>query len=209
MPQNAPTPPADPAKRALARTVAPVAEASTVQDVATVTLSADATNSAAPLTDPVAPVSSPVNDALLAYVRRLITHTLFNKTPVVRSVSTEQILTGQVLVRIDAYDPNGDPLTYDIIQPTSGGLVLRDPLTGTFVYTPTVPVIGDPEPVEFTVVVRDDSEDLPGLFTVLHSVARILGLAQADNYSQRSASSSTPSCSCHRRSWPPARCRTR
>lgn len=139
-------------------------------------------NFLAPLVDPAAPVSSPVTDAVLAYVRRLISHTFFNKSPVVHSVTTSQILTGQVLITIDAEDPNGDPLTYDIVQPDSG-LVFRDPVTGTFVYTPTVPVVGDSVPVEFQVVIRDDSEDL-GFLRVLHSVARLFGLAQPDNVTQ-------------------------
>lgn len=36
----------------------------------------------APLVDTDAPVSNPINDAVLAWVRRLINHTFFNKTPV-------------------------------------------------------------------------------------------------------------------------------
>lgn len=136
------------------------------------------------LSDTTTPASSPVDDALLAYVRRLITHTLFNKTPVVRSVTTEQIVTGQVVIRIDAYDPNDDPLTYTIEQPASGGVVVRNPLDGSFLYTPTTPVIGNPRPVEFTVVVSDSSVDLPGLLGLLHTVARVIGLAQADTYRQ-------------------------
>ncbi|KMO67790.1 MSCRAMM family adhesin SdrC [Mycolicibacterium chlorophenolicum] len=156
----------------------PVAEKSATVNV----VGAVVSNFIAPLVDPAAPVSSPVTDAVLAYVRRLISHTFFNKTPVVHSVTTSQILTGQVLITIDAEDPNGDPLTYDIVQPDSG-LVFRDPITGTFVYTPTVPVVGDSVPVEFQVVIRDDSEDL-GFLRVLHSVARLFGLAQPDNYTQ-------------------------
>ncbi len=142
------------------------------------------TETVAPLTDTTTPASSPVDDALLAYVRRLINHTLFNKTPVVRSVTTEQLVTGQVVVRIDAYDPNDDPLTYEIVQPSGGGLVVRNPLDGSFLYTPTTPVIGNPRPVEFTVVVSDSSVDLPGLLSLLHTVARVIGLAQADSYRQ-------------------------
>ncbi|MEW5813466.1 MAG: hypothetical protein AB1925_28915 [Actinomycetota bacterium] len=173
-----------PRKRLFAR-VSPPESQTTPQDVASVSLQApSATDDVAPLSDPTPPASSPVDDALLAYVQRLISHTLFNKTPVVRSVTTEQLITGQVVVRIDAYDPNDDPLTYDIVQPGSGGLVVRNPLDGTFLYTPTTPVIGDPRPVEFTVVVRDDSVDLPGLLSLLHTVARVIGLAQADNYRQ-------------------------
>ncbi|MDA2889419.1 hypothetical protein PDG61_00690 [Mycolicibacterium sp. BiH015] len=150
-------------------------------------LNAVVANAVAPLADPELPAPSPVTDGVLAWIRRLITHTFFNKTPVVREVETEQILTGQTIITIDAYDPNGDPLTYEIIQP-QGGLVFREPLTGAFVYTPTVPVIGDEVPVKFDVVIRDDSEHLTGILgslqNVLHSIARIFGLAQRDNYTQ-------------------------
>ncbi|MFW0152630.1 hypothetical protein ACNUDN_22840 [Mycobacterium sp. smrl_JER01] len=140
-----------------------------------------------PLLAPEVPVPASITDALLAWFRRIITHTFFNKTPVVRSVTTTQIITGQVIIDIDAYDPNGDPLTYDIIQP-AGGFVFRDLLTGKFVYTPLTPVIGDPRPVEFTVIVRDDSENLTGVLgsiqRLLHSVARAFGLAEAENFTQ-------------------------
>lgn len=160
----------------------------TADDVASANvLNAVVANVVAPLADPELPAPSPVTDGVLAWVRRLITHTFFNKTPVVREVETEQILTGQTIITIDAYDPNGDPLTYEIIQP-QGGLVFREPLTGTFVYTPTVPVIGDAVPVKFDIVIRDDSEHLTGVLGtiqgVLHSIARIFGLAQRDNYTQ-------------------------
>lgn len=159
-----------------------------VDDVASANvLNAVVANVVAPLADPALPAPSPVTDGVLAWVRRVITHTFFNKTPVVRGIETEQILTGQTIITIDAYDPNGDPLTYEIIQP-QGGLVFREPLTGAFVYTPTVPVIGDEVPVKFDVVIRDDSEHLTGILgtiqNVLHSIARIFGLAQRDNYTQ-------------------------
>lgn len=175
------------------RTVADTTEAveldtPAADDVASANvLNAVVANVVAPLADPELPAPSPVTDGVLAWVRRLITHTFFNKTPVVREVETEQILTGQTIITIDAYDPNGDPLTYEIIQP-QGGLVFREPLTGTFVYTPTVPVIGDAVPVKFDIVIRDDSEHLTGVLGtiqgVLHSIARIFGLAQRDNYTQ-------------------------
>lgn len=174
-----------PRKRIFARDPGPAPQAASVEaaPVETVSLQAPTTPDVAPLSDSTTPASSPVDDALLAYVRRLINHTLFNKTPVVRSVTTEQLVTGQVVVRIDAYDPNDDPLTYTIEQP-SGGLVVRNPLDGTFLFTPTTPVLGNPRPVEFTVVVSDSSVDLPGLLNVLHSIARLIGLAQADTYRQ-------------------------
>lgn len=130
-----------------------------------------------------APVSNPINDAIFAYVRRLINHTFFNKAPIVRDVTTEQIL-GTVVIDIDAYDPNGDPLTYDIVQP-AGGVVVQIPFTSKFIYTPTTLISGDPKPVEFQIIIRDDSEHLTGALgaiqNLLHSVARAFGLAEADN----------------------------
>ncbi|MBX7448070.1 hypothetical protein GR927_08705 [Mycolicibacterium sp. 3033] len=175
-----------PKKRIFARVSDPVPQTppSEVVSVQVSAPPAEAARLSNTLSDTTTPASSPVDDALLAYVRRLITHTLFNKTPVVRSVTTEQIITGQVVIRIDAYDPNDDPLTYTIEQPASGGVVVRNPLDGTFLYTPTTPVIGNSRPVEFTVVVSDSSVDLPGLLGLLHTVARVIGLAQADTYRQ-------------------------
>ncbi|MEZ0342035.1 hypothetical protein ACAG25_18880 [Mycobacterium sp. pV006] len=133
-----------------------------------------------------APVSNPINDAIFAYVRRLINHTFFNKAPVVRDVTTTQVLN-TVVIDIDAYDPNGDPLTYDIIQP-EGGIVVQVPFTSKFIYTPGLPVMGDPKTVEFQIVVRDDSEHLTGALgaiqTLLHDVARYFGLAETDNVTQ-------------------------
>lgn len=189
-----------PARPAVAAQTAPVRAGTSAQSVPVTTggaataavvpvtsLGVVTSNVVAPLVDPEVPAPSPVGDALMAWVRRLIVHTFFNKTPVVRSVETEQIVTGQVIITVDAYDPNGDPLTYEIVQP-DGGLVFREPLTGKFVYTPAVPVLGDPVPVEFTVVIRDDSEHLTGVLgviqDVLHRVSRFLGLAKPDNLTQ-------------------------
>ncbi|MGE2737026.1 hypothetical protein [Mycolicibacterium vaccae] len=175
-------------RRAAARATAsaPIASASRVtQEIdETNVLGAVMSTALSPLLDTDAPVSNPINDAIFAYVRRLINHTFFNKAPVVRSVTTEQIATGQVLIDIDAYDPNGDRLTYEIVQP-EGGFVFRELLTGKFVYTPTTIITGDPKPVEFKIIVRDDADHLPGTLgtiqKLLHSVAKAFGLAEADN----------------------------
>ncbi|MGE2731646.1 hypothetical protein ACQI4F_19405 [Mycolicibacterium vaccae] len=178
-------------RRAAARATAsaPIASASRVtQEIdETNVLGAVMSTALSPLLDTDAPVSNPITDAIFAYVRRLINHTFFNKAPVVRSVTTEQIATGQVLIDIDAYDPNGDRLTYEIVQP-EGGFVFRELLTGKFVYTPTTIVTGDPKPVEFKIIVRDDADHLPGTLgtiqKLLHSVAKAFGLAEADNTTQ-------------------------
>ncbi|WP_460359385.1 hypothetical protein [Mycobacterium sp. ZZG] len=141
-------------------------------------------NVVAPLADPDAPAPAPWLDALLAWVRRQINHTFFNKSPVYGPITNEQIFTGQLLIDLHASDPNADPLTYDIIQPEHGW-VFRDVLTGRFVYTPYELVAGDPLVDSFKVVIRDDSEHLTGALggiqNLLHGVARLFGLAQADN----------------------------
>ncbi|MCV7062426.1 hypothetical protein H7I76_22460 [Mycolicibacterium vaccae] len=141
-------------------------------------------NVVTPFADPDAPARAPWLDALLAWVRRQINHTFFNKSPIYGPITTEQIFTGQLLIDLHATDPNGDPLTYDIIQPEHGW-VFRDIITGRFIYTPYQLVAGDPLQDSFQVVIRDDSEHptgaLGGVMSLLHNVARMFGLAQADN----------------------------
>ncbi|WNG86745.1 hypothetical protein C6A87_023525 [Mycobacterium sp. ITM-2016-00317] len=141
-------------------------------------------NVVAPFADTDTPARAPWLDALLAWVRRQINHTFFNKTPIYGPITTEQIFTGQLLIDLHATDPNGDPLTYDIIQPEHGW-VFRDVLTGQFIYTPYQLVTGDPLVDTFQVVIRDDSDHLTGALgsiqSLLHNVARMFGLAQADN----------------------------
>ncbi|KKO60897.1 hypothetical protein WN67_31325, partial [Mycolicibacterium obuense] len=137
-----------------------------------------------PLLDPHAPATAPWFDGLLAWVRRQIQHTFFNESPVYGPVESHQILTGQVLVDLHAYDPNGDPLTYTIVQPAHGR-VTRDPVTGQFIYTPTSVVTGNPVQDSFKVIISDGSEDLRGPFKIMrlvfHTLARAIGIAERDD----------------------------
>ncbi|MGV2973418.1 hypothetical protein [Mycolicibacterium sp. D3] len=146
-------------------------------------VSALVSNVVSPFADPEAPAPAPWLDAVLAWVRRQIEHTFFNKSPVFGPIESSQILTGQVLFDLNASDPNGDPLTYTIIQPEHG-LVVRELITGKFVYTPTSIVAGDPLTDSFQVVISDSSEHLTGTLgaiqKVLHGIARLFGLAEAD-----------------------------
>ncbi|WP_137148530.1 hypothetical protein [Mycolicibacterium sp. CR10] len=137
-----------------------------------------------PFADPNAPAPTPWFDALLAWVRRQIVHTFFNESPVWGPIESTQIVTGQVLIDLHDYDPNGDPLSYTIIQPTNG-IVIRDPLTGDFIYTPKIPVTGAPLVDSFQVVISDSGEHLKGLIGliqgVFHSLSRWIGLAEPDD----------------------------
>ena len=146
-------------------------------------VSALVSNVVSPFADPEAPAPAPWLDAVLAWVRRQIEHTFFNKSPVFGPIESSQILTGQVLFDLNESDPNGDPLTYTIIQPEHG-LVIRELITGKFVYTPTSIVAGDPLTDSFQVVISDSSEHLTGTLgaiqKVLHGIARLFGLAEAD-----------------------------
>ncbi|QZT62109.1 Ig-like domain-containing protein, partial [Mycolicibacterium austroafricanum] len=137
-----------------------------------------------PVVDPAVPARAPWFDALMAWVRRQITHTFFNDSPEWGPVTSQQTVTGQVVIDLNAYDPNGDPLTYNIIQPEHG-LVVRDPITGNFVYTPTTVVTGSPLQDSFKVVISDSSEHLKGIAGliqgVFHCLARAIGLAERDD----------------------------
>ncbi|OAN42151.1 hypothetical protein A4X20_00005, partial [Mycolicibacterium iranicum] len=136
-----------------------------------------------PFTNPATPARAPWFDAVLAWVRRQIVHTFFNESPEWGPVEAQQIGTGQVLIDLKARDPNGDPLTYSIVQP-SHGVVFRDPLTGKFVYTPTTVVTGTPLQDSFTVTISDSSEHLKGPLGVVqgvfHFLRRAAGIAEPD-----------------------------
>ncbi|MBB2990794.1 hypothetical protein FHR72_002267 [Mycolicibacterium iranicum] len=176
----------DPVAAEQSDTVVPTASAQpeASENVGTVdVLSAVVSSVLAPFTDPATPAPAPWFDALLAWVRRQITHTFFNESPEWGPVTAQQLLTGQVVIDLNAVDPNGDPLTFKIIQPAHG-VVLRDPITGNFVYTPTSVVTGAPLIDSFKVVISDSSEHLKGLVGVVqgvfHFLARAIGLAERD-----------------------------
>ncbi|MGN7782313.1 hypothetical protein ACTJJE_22745, partial [Mycolicibacterium sp. 22603] len=133
--------------------------------------------------NPLSPLDLLVN-TMMAWVARQISHTFVNRTPVAGPIVYEQNVLGQVYIDLNASDPNGDVLTYDIIQPEKGW-VYRDLITGKFVYTPYALVTGQPLVDSFQIVVRDDSEHLPGVLgqiqTLVETVTRFLGIAEADN----------------------------
>jgi uncharacterized lipoprotein NlpE involved in copper resistance len=161
-------------------------EVAPVERVETVNLvSALVSNAVSPLVDPQAPAVSPITDWLLGYIRRLIDQTFFTKTPVYGPITPKQNVLGQLYIDLNAEDPNGGPLEYDVVEAPEHGWVYRDLITGDLVYTPWKLVTGQPLTDSFEVVVRDEPINLPGVLgdiqRTLHGIARFLGLAQVDH----------------------------
>ncbi|MCF6390234.1 hypothetical protein L2K20_24945 [Mycobacterium sp. MBM] len=123
-------------------------------------------------------------NTMMAWVARQISHTFVNRTPVAGPIVYEQNVLGQVYIDLNATDPNGDILSYEIIQPEKGW-VYRDLISGKFVYTPWALVTGQPLTDSFKIVIHDDTEHLPGVLgqiqTLVETVTRFLGIAEADN----------------------------
>ena len=141
-------------------------------------------NVVSPLLNTGNPIQSALTDTLLAWVRRLINHTFFNKTPVISEVTTSEFL-GTRTITINATDPNGDPLTYEVVTGPSKGVLVPGLIAGTFTYVPNpLELLGGPYTETLKFRVRDDSEHLTGVYgtiqSFLENVARWLGLAKAD-----------------------------
>ena len=147
-----------------------------------------ATAALAPLLAPVAPAvpaQGPGLWVLLAWVRRQIQHTLFNRTPTIayNPAETIQTVDGVIIGDLRAVDPDGDPLTFIVTDaPEHGSVVVnRD---GTFTYTPDADFTRFGTDT-FAITVDDGATyRLPGLAGViqrgLHWGARILGLSGPD-----------------------------
>jgi hypothetical protein len=157
---------------------------------------------------PSAPAQMPVLWAVLAWVRREITHTFFNRSPISNPVQISQSLTGEVTGDLNASDPNCDaPLTYTVTQQPAHGTVVVRP-DGTYTYTPTAGTPTTTLTDSFTVVIDDSvGTQLPGIFGViqgvLHGFAQLIGLAQPDTIVKQVAVSVAGQESICRRWWSP------
>ncbi|WP_125939803.1 Ig-like domain-containing protein [Mycolicibacterium grossiae] len=133
---------------------------------------------------PGAPAQLPSLWAVLAWVRREITHTFFNRSPVAVPVQTGQSLTGVVTGNLNAIDPNGDPLTATVTTQGQFGTVVING-NGTYTYTPNAPVPAGGIVDSFQITITDGPDmHLPGIFglvqNVFECIARFVGLAQPD-----------------------------
>ena len=141
----------------------------------------------APVGSPAAPAASPLTDLFLAYVRRILVHTFLNKTPIAGPIVTElPIPAGARTFEINASDPNGDLLSYTIVQPEHG-VVTQIPFTSKFIYTPkTLIVTGETLVDSFQVIVKDStlqhlSGPLGNFQKLLHDISKFFGIAKKDD----------------------------
>lgn len=87
--------------------------------------------------DPTLPEDTPVAWAVLAWTRRQIEHTFFNRTPVAsQSEPVVDEVTGEASGQITGLDAEGDPLRYRVVRGPGGGTVTIDE-SGSYTYTPT------------------------------------------------------------------------
>jgi len=110
---------------------------------------------------PAAPVESPGLWGLLAWVRREIQRTFFNRTATINYNPDRNGLTlegdgsvSEVTGDLNAVDPDGDPVSFTVTQAPKYGTVVinRD---GTFTYTPDPKFARLGLPDQFTVMAQD------------------------------------------------------
>ena len=106
---------------------------------------------------PVAPAAPPPTLwAVLAWVRRQVQVTFFNRNPTASPIQTGQTATGVITGTVGAVDPDGDRLLYKVTQgPTKGTVVLAS--NGTYTYTPNTALAAAGGTDTFTVQVDDNT----------------------------------------------------
>ena len=102
---------------------------------------------------PALPAAEPVS-GLLAWIRREVQATLFNKTPTATPVQISQSGTGTVIGSVGAVDAEGDPLVYRVTSAPTNGTVVVDS-AGNYTYTPNALRAASGGADAFTVSVRD------------------------------------------------------
>ncbi|HJT91311.1 MAG TPA: beta-propeller fold lactonase family protein, partial [Mycobacterium sp.] len=115
-------------------------------------------------TAPAAPAQAPLLWGLLAWVRREVERTMFNKTPTTaynpaeNSQSVDGVITGD----LNAVDADGDPLSFIVSQAPQNGTVVVN-TDGTFVYTPSAQLAATGGTDVFTVKVEDQGSHFHGI----------------------------------------------
>ncbi|WP_304119238.1 Ig-like domain-containing protein, partial [Mycolicibacterium bacteremicum] len=130
------------------------------------------------------PVQTPLLWTVLAWVRREIVHTFFNRTPEVNVVKVLPDIPGVAIFDLNENDPNCDPLTTVITDQPEFGTVVKNP-DGTFTYTADVEHLLSGVTDSFTVTITDSvGTHLPGVLghiqNFFHRIAQFVGLAKPD-----------------------------
>ncbi|MGW0163388.1 Ig-like domain-containing protein, partial [Mycobacterium sp. NPDC003323] len=131
-----------------------------------------------------APVQTPLLWTVLAWVRREIVHTFFNRTPQVNVEQVVSTIPGVVIFDLNETDPNCDPLTTTIVGQPEHGTIIKN-IDGTFTYTVDVDRVVTGVTDSFTIRVTDSvGTHLPGVLGAIqnffHRVAQWVGLAKPD-----------------------------
>jgi len=121
---------------------------------------------------PTAPQPTPALWTLLAGARRELDHVLDNHAPQLKydPASDKQDANGVVSGDLDGVDPDGDPLSYKVVQgPPYGSVDVH--ADGTFTYTPTAALADSGGVDSFVVTVSDQTHALfPGLRNLVESL---------------------------------------
>ena len=121
---------------------------------------------------PTAPQPTPALWTLLAGARRELDHVLDNHAPQLKydPASDKQDANGVVSGDLDGVDPDGDPLSYKVVQgPAYGSVDVH--ADGTFTYTPTAALADSGGADSFVVTVSDQTHALfPGLRNLVESL---------------------------------------
>ena len=124
------------------------------------------------LNTPTAPHPTPALWTLLAGARRELDHVLDNHAPQLKydPASDKQDANGVVSGDLDGVDPDGDPLSYKVVQgPAYGSVDVH--ADGTFTYTPTAALADSGGVDSFVVTVSDQTHALfPGLRNLVESL---------------------------------------
>ena len=121
---------------------------------------------------PTAPQPTPALWTLLAGARRELDHVLDDHAPQLKydPASDKQDANGVVSGDLDGVDPDGDPLSYKVVQgPPYGSVDVH--ADGTFTYTPTAALADSGGVDSFVVTVSDQTHALfPGLRNLVESL---------------------------------------
>jgi uncharacterized protein (DUF302 family) len=121
---------------------------------------------------PTAPQPTPALWTLLAGARRELDHVLDDHAPQLKydPASDKQDANGVVSGDLDGVDPDGDPLSYKVVQgPAYGSVDVH--ADGTFTYTPTAALADSGGADSFVVTVSDQTHALfPGLRSLVESL---------------------------------------